>query len=147
MVNVFSHFSLPQLSTVGRRTALCGVGLAAIALIASIVASHPLIGVGVALGLAMALGNFRLITRATMKATASASEDKRRPLVFNTLFRLGVISVIALGLVFLNAQLGFGTLIGLALFQMALLLNVTVAMLRDPEMQGGTTPGPGPGER
>jgi ATP synthase I chain len=140
MVNVFSHFSLPQISNLGRRTALSSVGVAVVALVVSTVVSRPLIGVGVALGVAMALVNFRLITRATVKATESANPDKRRPLVFNTLGRLGVISVIALGLVFLNAELGFGTLVGLALFQMALLLNVTVAMLHDPETTAGSGP-------
>ena len=44
---------------------------------------------GSASGLALALGNFRLISRATVKAAASADENKRRPLAFNTLGRLG----------------------------------------------------------
>jgi hypothetical protein len=146
MGNVFANFSLPQISTVGRRTALSGAAVAVVALVVSIVASHPLVGLGVVIGVVLALGNFRLITRATVKATASEREDKRRPLVFNTLGRLLVISVVALGLVFVNAQLGFGTLVGLALFQMALLFNVTLAMLRDPDI-GRDTPGPsGPGD-
>jgi hypothetical protein len=82
----------------------------------------------------MALVNFRLISRATIKAAASPDENKRRPLAFNTLGRLGVISVIALGITFFVRQLGFGTLIGLAFFQFSLLANVVVTMLRNPLM-------------
>ena len=65
-------------------------------------------------------------------------ENKRRPLVFNTLGRLGVISVIALGITFFVEPLGFGTLIGLALFQFSLLANVVVTMLRNPLMGDAT---------
>jgi hypothetical protein len=61
-------------------------------------------------------------------------------LVFNTLGRLGVISVIALGITFFVEPLGFGTLVGLAVFQFSLLGNVVVAMLRNPLM-GDTTMG------
>jgi hypothetical protein len=137
MVNAFSHFSLPQISTVARRTALAAVIVGAIALIGLSLLGYAMVGLGVCIGLALAMGNFRLIAASTVKASASERADKRRPLVMNTLGRLGVISVIALGLVLLQRQLGFGALIGLAVFQFTLLGNVVVAMLRDPAMGAG----------
>jgi hypothetical protein len=140
MVNLFSSFSVPQISTVARRTAVVAMVVGAGALVLGVVAGYPLVGLGLCLGLAMALVNFRLISRATVKAAGSADENKRRPLVFNTLGRLGVISVIALGITFFIEQLGFGTLIGLAVFQFSLLANVVVAMLRNP-LLGDTTMG------
>jgi hypothetical protein len=140
MVNLFAHFSLPQISTVARRTVLAASGVGIVALVIGVVAGYPLVGLGVCLGLSMALVNFRLISRATVKAAASPDENKRRPLAFNTLGRLGVISVIALGITFFVQPLGFGTLIGLALFQFSLLANVVVTMLRNPLM-GDTTMG------
>ncbi|HUY21956.1 MAG TPA: hypothetical protein VMV22_06415 [Acidimicrobiales bacterium] len=140
MVNLFAHFSLPQISTVARRTALVGCGVGAAALVVGVVAGYPLVGLGICLGLVMALVNFRLISRATVKAAASSDENKRRPLAVNTLGRLGVISVVALGITFFVRQLGVGTLIGLAVFQFSLLANVVVAMLRDPLM-GDTSMG------
>jgi hypothetical protein len=140
MVNLFSSFSLPQISTVARRTALVACAVGMIALVVGVVAGYPLVGLGVCLGLSMALVNFRLISRATLKAAASPEENKRRPLAYNTLGRLGVISVIALGITFFVQPLGFGTLIGLAFFQFTLLGNVVVAMLRHPLM-GDTTMG------
>ncbi len=141
MVNVFSHFSVPQISSVARRTALAAVGVGVVALIGLALLGYALAGVGVCVGLALALGNFRLIAASTVKAAASERPDKRRPLVMSTLGRLGVVSAVALGLVFVSTQLGFGALIGLAVFQFTLLGNVVVAMLRDPEM--GATAGDG----
>jgi hypothetical protein len=140
MVNLFSSFSVPQISTVARRTVLASIGVGVVALVLGVVTGYPLVGLGVCLGLSMALVNFRLISRATVKAAGSEQENKRRPLVFNTLGRLGVISVIALGITFFVEPLGFGTLVGLAVFQFSLLANVVVAMLRNPLM-GDTTMG------
>jgi hypothetical protein len=131
VVDVLSSFSLPQISAVARRTALAALTVGVVALGGLTLAGYPLVGLGVCLGLSMALANFRLISVATVKASSSLRADKRRPLAFNTLGRLGVISVIALGLVFVSRQLGFGTLVGLAAFQFMLLANVTVSMLRD----------------
>ncbi len=133
MINAFSQFSLPQISTVGRRTSLGALAIGVVALVALVLLDYPLVGLGICIGLTMALGNFRLIQFATVKATKSQSEDKRRPLVMNTLGRMGVITVVALGLVFVSRPLGFGVLVGLAVFQFTLLTNVVVAMLRDAQ--------------
>ncbi|MGA2521819.1 MAG: hypothetical protein ABSG81_13510 [Acidimicrobiales bacterium] len=140
MVNLFSNFSLPQISMVARRTVLTGCVVGAAALVIGIVAGYPLVGLGVCIGLSMALVNFRLISRATVKASSRSDENQRRPLAVNTLGRLGVISVIALGITFFVEQLGFGILVGLAVFQFTLLGNVVVSMLRHPLM-GDTTMG------
>lgn len=131
MINAFSQFSLPQISSLGRRTALGALAIGVVALVALVLLDYPLVGLGICIGLVMALGNFRLIQFATVKATKSQREDKRRPLVLNTLGRMGVITVVALGLVFISRPLGFGVLVGLAVFQFTLLTNVVTAMLRE----------------
>jgi ATP synthase I chain len=138
MVNIFDHFSLPQISTVARRTVLVASGVGIVALVIGVFAGYPLVGLGVCLGLSMALVNFRLISRATLKAAASPDENKRRPLAVNTLGRLGAISVIALAITYFVRPLGFGMLIGLAFFQFSLLANVVVTMLRNPLMGDAT---------
>ncbi len=141
MINVFSHFSVPQLSRLARRTSLAGLAVGAVGLVGLVFGGYPWAGVGLCLGLAMALGNFRLISAATVKASASEREDKRRPLVVNTLGRMATISVVALGLVFLDRQVGFGTLVGLAVFQFLMIANVVVTMLRDPSFTGAAAGG------
>ena len=140
MVNLFSQFSLPQISAVARRTVLVGCAAGAAAIVIGVLTDYPLVGLGVCIGLSLALVNFRLISRATVKAAGSPEENKRRPLALNTLGRLGVISVIALGLTYVAPQPGFGTLVGLAFFQFTLLGNIVVAMLRHP-LLGDTTMG------
>lgn len=132
MVNLFSQFSLPQISAVARRTVLVSSAAGAAAIVIGVLVDYPFVGLGVCLGLFLALVNFRLISRATVKAAGSPHENKRRPLALNTLGRLGVISVIALGLTYVAPQPGFGTLLGLAFFQFALLGNIVIAMLRNP---------------
>ena len=139
-MSLFSNFSLPQVSTVARRTVLVGLVVGGVALALGVVAGYPLVGLGICLGLALALMNFRLISRATVKAASSERPDKRRPLAVNALGRLGLISVVALAITYFVRQLGFGILVGLALFQFSLLGNVVVAMLRDPLM-GDTSMG------
>jgi hypothetical protein len=131
MIDLFSHFSLPQISTVARRTSLAALAIGGIAVIALGLTGNALVGIGICVGLALALGNFRLISRATVKASTSGNPDTRRPLALNTLGRMGAITVVAFGLVFASRPLGFGTLIGLAAFQFTLLGNVVVAMLHD----------------
>ncbi|MGD0321269.1 MAG: hypothetical protein ABSC00_06670 [Acidimicrobiales bacterium] len=131
MMSAFSRFSLPQISTVARRTALGALGVGVLAFLGLALGGYAIFGLGMCIGLAMALANFRLIQAATVKAASSQREDKRRPLAMNTLGRMGAITVVALGLVFVSHQLGFGVLLGLAVFQFMLLANVTVAMLRD----------------
>lgn len=141
MVNVFSQFSLPQISTVARRTALTASAVGTVGLVLLLLLGNPLAGLGLCLGMVMALGNFRLISAATAKASTTGREDNRRPLAMNTLGRLAVISAVALGVTFLSRSLGFGTLVGLALFQFILLANVVVAMLRDGGLAGGLAAG------
>ncbi|MGD0254981.1 MAG: hypothetical protein ABSB99_05435 [Acidimicrobiales bacterium] len=133
MMSAFSRFSLPQISTVARRTALGALGVGVLGFAGLALGGYAIFGLGICMGLGMALANFRLIQAATVKAAASQREDKRRPLAMNTLGRMGAITVVALGLVFVSHQLGFGVLLGLAVFQFMLLANVTVAMLRDNE--------------
>jgi hypothetical protein len=139
-VSLFSNFSLPQISTVARRTVLAAMVVGGLALALGVVAGYALAGLGICLGLGVGLANFRLVSRATVKAAASERPDKRRPLAVNALGRLGLISVVALAITYFVRQLGFGILVGLALFQFALLANVVIAMLRDPLM-GDTSTG------
>jgi len=130
MAAAFSSFSLPEISTVGRRTALGALAVGVVALVGLTLAGYGLIGLGLCIGLSLAMVNFRLISRAALKQVAKANEQSRRPLAMNTLGRLGLLTVVALGLVFLSHQVGFGTIVGLAIFQFMLLGNVVVAMVR-----------------
>jgi len=130
MASAFSQFSLPEISAVARRTVLSAAVVGVVALVGLTVVGYGLIGLGLCVGLALALVNFRLISRSTIKQASSAKENKRRPLAMNTLGRLGVLTVVALGLVWLSHLVGLGAIVGLAIFQFMLLGNVMVLMVR-----------------
>lgn len=136
-MNLLSAFSIPQISRVARRTALVAVAVGVVALIVLAVVGYGFAGVGVCIGLALALGNFRLTAASAVKAVNAQRASNRRPLALNTLARLGAVTVVAVGLLFLKEQLGFGVLIGLAIFQFVLLANMTVSLLKGAAFSTG----------
>jgi hypothetical protein len=136
-MNLMQALSLPQISKAARRTALTAVAVGIVALAALVLTGYGLAGVGVCIGLGLALANFRFTGVAAAKAVRAERASNRRPLALNTLGRLGLVTIIAVGLLLLDAQLGFGVLIGLAVFQFILLSNMTVSMLRDGGLGAG----------
>ena len=136
-MNLMHALSLPQISRAARRTALSAVAFGVVALAALVLTGYGLAGVGVCLGLALALGNFRFTGLAAAKAVRAERASNRRPLAMNTLGRLAVVTIIAIGLLLLDEQLGFGVLVGLAVFQFILLVNMAVSMLRDGGLGAG----------
>ena len=71
-----------------------------------------------------------MIGNSVAKVTASEVENKKRPLALNTLGRLGIITVVALGLMLVSHSSGWGVLGGLAVFQVILLANVARSMAK-----------------
>lgn len=148
---MFDRFSLPDLARVSRRTALGAVIMGVIGMVVLLFFSLPWAALGLGIGLGLGLSNFRMIQRSVIKVGNRGDENRRRPLALNTLTRMGLITVVALGLLFVKFSLGFGLLGGLALFQLLLLLNVTRSMLQmgigaempldaDSEIVEGSTP-------
>jgi len=129
-MNLLQSFSIPQISRVARRTALSALIMGVILLGALAALGYGYAGLGACVGIALALGNFRMTGAAAAKAVAKERSGGRRPLALNTLARLGAVTVVAVGLLLLDEQLGFGVLLGLAVFQFILLLNMTVALLK-----------------
>jgi cell division protein FtsW (lipid II flippase) len=127
---MFDHFSLPDVAAVSRRTMLGSLVLGAVGLVVLLLFSQPWAALGFCAGLGLGMSNFRLIQRSVVKVGERAEANKRRPLAINTMGRMAVITVVALGLVLVEPPLGFGLLGGLALFQMLLLANVTRSMLK-----------------
>ena len=125
---MFAHFSLPDITDVSRRTVAAALVVGVASLVACFSFGHLLVGVGACIGLAMGTLNYRLVGVSVDKVTAMDVDDPKRPLAVNTFGRLGVITVIALGLTFWSKPLGFGVLAGLAVFQVLLIANVARSM-------------------
>jgi MFS superfamily sulfate permease-like transporter len=127
---MFARFSLPDVPSVSRRTVTAALIVGVLALAAAISFNRYLLGVGACIGLALGTINFRLVNSSVVKVGAREDDNKRRPLAMNTLARMGIISAITIGLLFLSFNLGFGVLAGLAVFQMLLLVNVARSMFK-----------------
>ena len=131
---MFAHFTLPDVPDVARRTVAMVLVIGVAALVACVSFDKPLLGLGACIGLGLGTLNFRMIGQSVDRVTASGVENKRRPLAINTLGRLGIITVVTLGLMTLSHQLGFGILAGLATFQVILLANVARSMAKSGPM-------------
>jgi hypothetical protein len=127
---MFDKFSLPDLARVSRRTVLGALIIGVGGLVVTIVLNAPLVGLGLCVGLALGILNFRMVQRSVAKVGARADDNHRRPLALNTLGRLALVSVIALGLLFVSFDLGLGVMAGLAAFEFLLLFNVARSMMR-----------------
>jgi hypothetical protein len=71
-----------------------------------------------------------MIGQSVDKVTAMDVDNPKRPLAVNTLGRMGIITVVAFGLLLINKSLGFGVLGGLAAFQIILIANVARSMAK-----------------
>ncbi len=127
---MFAHFSLPNLPEVSRRTVTSSLVVGVAALVAAFSFGHLLIGVGACIGLGLGILNFRMIGQSVDKVTAMDVDNPKRPLAVNTLGRMGIITVVAFGLLLINKSLGFGVLGGLAAFQIILIANVARSMAK-----------------
>jgi hypothetical protein len=127
---MFAHFSLPNVADVARRTLSMTLVVGFAALVACVSFGQIWLGVGACIGLGLGTLNFRMIGISVNKVAASEVTNKRRPLALNTLARMGIITVVTIGLLLLNSKLGFGILGGLAVFQVILLANVARSMAK-----------------
>jgi len=126
---MFARLALPEIGKVYTQTITAILVMALASLVGLGVFGQLPAGIGVCLGLSMGAVNLKMIGSSVQKVQARADENKRRPLARGTLGRLGVITVVTLGLVLLYPPLGLGVLGGLALFEITLLVNLTRSML------------------
>lgn len=112
-----------------------------VGLVVALLLSQPWVALGLCVGLALGMANFRLIVLSVIRVGKRMSGSKRRPLAMNTLSRLMLMTVVALVLLWFVPPLGLGIVGGLAVFQVILLVNVVRAMLKAGA--GGTGGGAG----
>lgn len=127
---MFAHFTLPSIPDVARRTVSAALIFGVAALVACVAFGQPLLGLGACIGLALGTFNFRMVGNSVARVSEREDENKRRPLAINTLGRMGIITVVTIGLLFVSPDLGFGVLGGLAVFQVVLLANVARSMAK-----------------
>ncbi len=127
MMSGLSDLEGTALAKVLRRTTVSALIVGGGAVIIALFVSSPLAAVGIVVGLGMAIVNLRFLDAGVAKVQTKGETNKkvlRRAMGTKSVTRLGVITVIAIGLLFLNGALGIGTVIGLVIFQLLFVANV-----------------------
>jgi hypothetical protein len=127
MMSGLSDLEGTALAKVLRRTTVSALIVGGGAVIIALFVSSPLAAVGIVVGLAMAIVNLRFLDAGVAKVQTKGETNKkvlRRAMGTKSVTRLGVITVIAIGLLFLNGALGIGTVVGLVIFQLLFVANV-----------------------
>lgn len=142
-------FPVSEMDRVVRRTLWSAVGVAIVAVAASVSLHYPLVGPGVVLGLGLGLLNHRLFQASAGRVTADDAEDGpfvRKVLRTGVARRLGGITVVAFALVWLVPPMGWGVMGGLAAFQLLLIVNAlkTVLAFQRGELDGDPPAGTAP---
>lgn len=127
---LLEQFTLPEISRVLKRTVFAALGVGVVAVIATLFLSAPLFGLGVCIGLGAGLMNIRLITSQTAKVTAAAPEKPARALASMTIVRLGITTVVVIGLAIIAKALGLGAAAGLCVFYFVFVMNIISMMVR-----------------
>jgi hypothetical protein len=130
---MLADLEVGSLNRVLRPTMLVSVALGAVGFVAAVLMSAPLAAVGIAVGVGLAVVNFRLLAAAVVKIPIEGTDTKlvKRILRSRSLLRLAVLTAIVIGAMLIKASLGMGLVIGLVLFQLAFVVNAGRAVLRE----------------
>ena len=127
MMSGLSDLEGTALAKVLRRTVVSALIVGVGAIIIALLLSQPWAALGIVIGLGLAVLNLRFLDAGVAKVQTKGETDRkvlRRAMGTKTLARLGVITVIAIGLLLLKAPLGIGSVIGLVIFQMLFVFSV-----------------------
>jgi hypothetical protein len=127
MMSGLSGLDGTALVKVLRRTTVSALIVGGGAIVVALFVSSPLAAVGIVIGLAMAIVNLRFLDAGVAKVQTkgeTSTKAVRRAMGTKSVTRLGIITVIAIGLLFLDGALGIGAVVGLVIFQLVFVLNV-----------------------
>jgi hypothetical protein len=127
MLEGLSDLGGNALAKVLRRTVVSAVIVGAAAIIITLLLSVPMAALGIAVGLGLAILNLRFLDAGVAKLHTDGETDNkvlRRAMGTKSVTRLGVITVVCIGLLLLNGALGIGAVAGLVIFQLLFVVNV-----------------------
>jgi hypothetical protein len=127
MMSVLSDLEGTALAKVLRRTVVSALIVGVGAIIIALLLSQPWAALGIVIGLGLAILNLRFLDAGVAKVQTKGETDRkvlRRAMGTKSVTRLAVITVICIGLLFLNGPLGIGSVLGLVIFQILFVVNV-----------------------
>ncbi len=133
MLENLSPSTLPRLL---RRTVLSALLAGAVGFVIGVMIT-PLAGLGVVIGVGLAILNLRFLDRQVAKVEIKGEQNTkavRRQLGGNTMSRLALMTVVAIGALFLDKALGIGIVAGLVIYQIVFVINVLSVVAKQGEM-------------
>jgi hypothetical protein len=112
-----------------RRSALLSVVLGIAALVVTSVIGHPLMGMFGCIGLGLGAYNNRLLQQSVLRY-ATNSETTKKQFRRGVMARLGLITLIAIACGLIVRPDGLGVFVGLAVFQVLMLIGSAVPVFR-----------------
>ena len=127
MIPGLSDLEGSALAKVLRRTVVSSIIVGCGAIVVALALSFAWAALGIVVGLGMALVNLRFLDAGMAKMQTDGETDRkalRRAVGTKSVSRLGIITIIAVGLMLLNGPLGIGAVVGLVIFQILFVVNV-----------------------
>jgi hypothetical protein len=127
MLDGLSDLEGNALAKVLRRTVVSALVVGVAAVVIALLLSAPWAALGLAIGLGLAVVNLRFLDAGVAKLHTDGEVSNkvlRRAMGTKSITRLGIITVICIGLLLLNGALGIGAVAGLVIFQLLFVLNV-----------------------
>jgi hypothetical protein len=112
-----------------RRSAIIGGVLGGVAIVVLSLQGHPLMGVFGFLGIGLGAYNNRLLQKSVLRYAAHEEMGKKQ-FRRGVMARLGLITLLALALGFFIRPDGLGVFVGLAVFQILMLIGAAVPVFR-----------------
>lgn len=112
-----------------RRSVVISCALAAVAIVATGVAGHPLMGVFGAVGLALGAVNNWALQRSVIAYGVNHDPSKKK-FRRGVMGRLGAVTVLALAVAVLDHPDGLGVFVGMAVFHALMLVGAAVPVFR-----------------
>ena len=112
-----------------RRSVIISAGLGVASIIVLAIFGHPLMGVFGCVGLALSALNNRMLQRSVL-SYGRDEPIRKTPFSGKVLMRLGAVTLLALGCALISRPDGLGVFVGLAVFQLLMLVGATVPVMR-----------------
>jgi hypothetical protein len=119
-----------------RRTVLSALVAGAVGFVVGVMIA-PLAGLGVVIGVGLAILNLRFLDRQVARVEIKGEKSTkavRRQLGANTVSRLVLMTIVAIGALWLDAALGIGIVAGLVIYQIVFVINVLSVVANQGDM-------------
>ena len=120
-----------------RRTVLSAIVAGAVGFVVGVMIA-PLAGLGVVIGVGLAILNLRFLDRQVARVEIKGEQNTkavRRQLGGNTMSRLAIMTVVAIGALVLDKALGIGIVAGLVIYQIVFVINVLSVVAKQGDMK------------